>query len=163
MSGANVGKKQESGSITLDGEVVRYFAPNDSEVWSLPLSRVKVIGDMTNDHGPFGDDWFMCFSTGFIGWHEFPIYAAGFQKFAEDLTKHLGTNGWPALASSANYASNVIWPPELAGKPMFKFTDQVPSHWFGRMWFRIFGPSRNIQTYSDEVESFLKSACTDQT
>jgi hypothetical protein len=151
-----MGKKEESGSIVLDGEVVRYLAPDDSEVWSLPVSRVKVIGDMTNDHGPFGDDWFMCFATGLEGWLEFPIYAEGFQKFAGDLTALLGTNGWPALASSADYASNVIWPPVLAGKPMFKFTDRIPSHLLGRIWCKVFGPSGNTQTFSDEVEAFLK-------
>jgi len=150
--------KKEAFSVILDGEVIRYRAPDGSELWSLPLSRVKVIGDMTNDHGPFGDDWFLCLSTGNVPWYEFPVYTEGFDKFAADLTSFLGTNGWPALAGSTDYASNVIWPPELAGKPMFKFVDDVPDNWFGRLMYKVFGAGSNKQYYSDEVQAYLTRA-----
>ena len=72
-----------------------------------------------------------------------------------DLTAYLGANGWPLLAGSTDYASNVIWPPELAGKPLFKFVDDVPASWFGKVLFKLFGAGSNKQFYSDEVEAFL--------
>lgn len=144
----------DSGRIELVNGVVRYHS-NIGGPWELRLSDVLVIGEMTNDHGPLGDDYFLCFATDPDGWYEASFYAEGRDEFIECLSVALGYPLQLLLVGSTDYTSRVMWPASLADEPMFTFTD-VPR---SRIMMWIFGARQNTQTYDPAVLEYL----TDQT
>ena len=48
--------------------------------WELPVGAICVIGEMTNDHGPYVDDYFICFATDAQTWYEASFYAEGRER-----------------------------------------------------------------------------------
>ncbi len=135
-----------AGRLEFCDGIIRYRvggAPN----WELPLSDVRVIGEMTNDHGPFADDYSFCFATEANRWYEGSFYAEGSEGFLKSLVNHLGCDLPLRLIGSTDYDSNVLWPPHLAGRPMFAFIPERPKTWIG--W--LIGASGNTQWFSDEV------------
>ena len=140
----------ESGRILLDGDVIRYRSAVYGD-WDLPVSDVRIIGEATNQSGPFADDYFFCFATGPAMWREASFYAEGRDEFLGALGEKLGTPLEVGLCHSADFASRVLWPPSLAGEPMFRFEDTPPKGLLGK----LFGPSENRQTYSERIAAVL--------
>jgi hypothetical protein len=112
---------KESGHILLDGDVIRYRSAASGD-WDLPVSDVRIIGEATNQNGPFADDYFFCFASGPGMWHEASFYAEGRDEFLRLLGAKLGSPLQAGLYGSADFASRVLWPPQLAGEPMFDST-----------------------------------------
>lgn len=140
----------DSGTIHLDGDVIRYRSSTYGD-WDLLVSDIRIVAEATNQNGPYTDDYFFCFATGPGMWLEASFYAAGRDKFIADLSAKLSCRLELSLQFSTDFASKILWPPNLIGKPMFKFTD-VP----GKTWLkRLFRTWENQQTYSDEVAEFL--------
>jgi hypothetical protein len=135
-----------SGKLELCDGVIRYRV-DSTTIWELPLSRVRVIGEATNQNGPYLDDYFLCFAPDANSWHEASFYAEGQTEFLKSLESILGCELSLRLCCSTDFDSNVIWPPHLAGKPMFSFTPVQPRTWIGR----LIGPLQNTQAFSDEV------------
>ena len=145
--------------IELCDGIIRYRV--DGPFWELPLSAVRVIGEMTNDHGPFLDDYFFCFATAADRCYEASFYAEGREDFLKSLAIVLGCDLPMSLVGSTDYDSNVLWPPHLAGRPMFSFIPEQPKTWIG--W--LIGATGNTQCFSDEVLAELRaegrtSSCT---
>ena len=140
----------ESGRILLDGGIIRYRSAVYGD-WDLLVSDVRVIGEATNQNGPFTDDYFFCFATGPEMWREASFYAEGRDEFLRALRATLGTPLEVGLCHSADFASRVLWPPSLAGEPMFRFDDVPPKGLLGK----LFGSSQNLQTYSEQVAAAL--------
>jgi hypothetical protein len=140
----------ESGRILLDGDVIRYRSAVYGD-WDLRVLDVRIIGEATNQSGPFADDYFFCFATGTSMWREASFYAEGRDEFLRALGAKLGSPVEAGLCHSADFASRVLWPPSLAGEPMFRFGDTAPKG----VWGKLFGPSQNRQTYSERVAAVL--------
>jgi len=148
----------QSGKLLLDGGYVRYSL-DDSAQWELPISSIRVIGEATNQNGPFLDDYFLCFAVGPDCWYEASFYAEGREQFLISLASRLGHPLVLRLVCSADFDSSVLWPPHLAGRPMFSFTPVQPTTWLGR----LIGPLRNRQTFSTEVlAEFGSETATDR-
>ena len=143
---------KDSGQILLDGDVIRYRSTVYGD-WDLPVSEVRIIGEATNQNGPFADDYFFCFATGPGMWCEASFYAEGCEEFLRSLGAKLGAPLEIGLCHSTDFASRVLWPPSLAGQPMFRFNDVRPKGLLGK----IFGPWQNHQTYSDQIAAVLAS------
>ena len=140
----------ESGRILLDGDIIRYRSAVYGD-WDLPVLDVRIMGEATNQNGPFADDYFFCFATGPGMWREASFYAEGRDEFLRALGAKLGILLELDLCHSADFASRVLWPPALAGEPMFRFDDIAPEG----LWGTLFGPSQNRQAYSDRVAAVL--------
>jgi hypothetical protein len=130
--------------------VIRYRSAVYGD-WDLPVSDVRIIGEATNQSGPLADDYFFCFATGPAMWREASFYAEGRDEFLSALGAKLGTPLKVGLCHSADLASRVLWPPSLAGEPMFRFDDIPPK---GHLR-KLFGPSENRQTYSERTAAVL--------
>lgn len=141
---------KDSGRILLDGDVIRYRSAVYGD-WDLPVSDVRIFGEATNQNGPFADDYFFCFAFGPGMWREASFYADGTDEFLRMLGAKLGSPLEVRLCHSADFASRVLWPPSLAGEPMFRFDDAPPKG----LLDRIFGSLQNHQTYSDRVAAVL--------
>ena len=139
-----------SGRIQLDGDVIRYRSAVYGD-WDLPVSELRIVGECTNQDGPVVDDYFFCFATGPGMWFEASFYAEGRDEFLEALGVKLGARLVTGLCHSTDFASRVLWPPSLAGEPMFAYTELPPEGLIGRL-LRI---PRNRQTYTERVAEVL--------
>jgi hypothetical protein len=128
------------------------YGPNDSVLWKLPISAIRVIGEATNDHGPFLDDYFLCFATDANTWYEASFYAEGREHLLKMLGNLFGCELVLKLVASTEYDSNVIWPANLAGMKMFSFRPVHPKTWIGR----LIGSSSNTQWFSEAVLAELQ-------
>ncbi|HPF39597.1 MAG TPA: hypothetical protein P5081_16725 [Phycisphaerae bacterium] len=140
-----MGRVRKSGRLWLDGDVIRYETPVGD--WRIPLDAVRIIGELTSPHGPFADDYFFCFAEAAGGWYEASCYAEGRDAFLHALGERLGARLEPGLSGSTDFASRILWPEPLAGRPMFDFTDEVPRGAWRRL--RSFFLRRNHQTLSN--------------
>ncbi len=143
-------RMSNSGHIQLDGEIIRYRSSVYGD-WDLPVSEVRMIGEAADPNGPVIDDYFFCFATGPEQWVEASFYADGRDEFLRALGAKLGAPLECGLCHSTDYASRVLWPPSLAGEPMFHYEDLPPEGVLGR----LLGIPRNRQTYSKRVAEML--------
>jgi hypothetical protein len=112
----------QSGAICFDGSLITYSSQHYGS-FSVHLSEVAIIGEFTTDNGPVIDDWFMVFVRRDGGeWFEASMYADGMRSFQESLSTALGSSIICGLASSADFASRIIWPVMLADRPLFNFS-----------------------------------------
>jgi hypothetical protein len=140
----------DSGQIRLDANVIRYRSTTFGD-WELRVSDLRILGECTDQWGPFANDYFFCFATGPGFWLQASFYAEGRDDFLRDLGAKLGSPLVLGLCHSTDFASRVLWPPSLAGDPMFKYME-LPSKGLLRRLFRI----RHIrQTYADKVAAML--------
>jgi hypothetical protein len=137
-----------------DGHVC--YRHNEAVVWNLPVASIRVIGEATTSNGPYVDDYYFCFATGPDSWYEASFYAEGTKEFLKSLGSALGYELQLRLLGSTDFESNVLWPPHLAGKPMFTFIPVPPSTWLSR----LFDIGENKQWFSDDVERELASSPT---
>ena len=107
---------------SLYRDAVRRFFRNRLAILGLTLVSLLVILAV------FADDWFIVFVTGGgdddqagCEFHEAPFYAYGFETFLRMLRDRIPRLGHPMLAASADFASRVLWPMELDGRPLFDF------------------------------------------
>ncbi|MEM8671975.1 MAG: hypothetical protein AAGG48_30940 [Planctomycetota bacterium] len=142
---------ENSGRIRIDEDVIRYTSHTDPD-WTLRVADIRIFGEATNQHGAFADDYFLCFATGLGSWHEASFYANGREHFLSALSEKLGVQFRLQLTASTDFASRILWPVELVGKPMFKYEDVPPKTWIGR----LIGTRQISQTYADHVLSALK-------
>jgi hypothetical protein len=138
-------------TLELVDASIRYRL-DGSTGWELPVSAIRVIGEATTDHGPFLDDYFLCFATDVAHWYEASFYAEGCETFLKSLANVVGSELEMKLVASTDYDSNVLWPPHLAGRKMFTCRPELPGSWFGRL-FRFWS---NRQWFSEEVLAELQ-------
>jgi hypothetical protein len=117
----------------------------------LPVKDVRILGQATNQDGPYRDDYLFCFATGPERWYEASFYADGRDELLRALGTKLGVLLESGLCHSADFASQVLWPASLAGKPMFTYTDEPVTCVLG-LQLRI---PRKLQTFSEQVATVL--------
>lgn len=110
----------ESGRLRIENAIIHYESARDG-CWTCPVADVLLIGEYTNDHGPYLDDWFIVFMVAGQQWYEASMYAKESDVFRDQLKKELGADIQTGLANSADFTSRVMWPPHLFGKPLFDF------------------------------------------
>lgn len=98
----------------------------------MPSNEVAVFGEMTNENGPFADDYFFVFVTKSKEWYEASFYAEGVDKFLVEFEKRMGLISQSSLANSTTFRSNVLWPERLTGKDLFEFYTEPVAGFLGR-------------------------------
>jgi hypothetical protein len=127
----------ESGAIRLDGAVVRFTSRKQGS-FAISLDEVALIGEYTTDNGPFVDDWFIVFvRKDGNEWFEASMYAEGIAGFLEELSAALGVPLVVGLAASTDFNSRVIWPPAIAGRPLFDSSQVGATGFFHRLRLAI--------------------------
>lgn len=138
--------------LTVRGNEVVYEANGEIQ-WSLAADELKIVGEYTTSGGPMEDDWFFVFCDTPDGnrlWQATAL-AVDHKEFWQQLGQRLGCAIAPGLFASTNWASRVIYPPELEGHELFT-TVKATSKLKG-IWQRIFGSEKIRLT--DEVKQFL--------
>ncbi len=116
------------------------------------MSEVAVIGEFTTDHGPFVDDWFLVFVPRSSEWFEASMYSEGCEQARDRLSCALGVTLASGLAASTDFASRVIWPIELADRPLFTFNRESGSGFLRRLKLSIL-PEIGLRLSSDVLSA----------
>lgn len=105
--------------VIQDGEVRYRF--NEETIWSFAINELWLIAEWTDDHGPWCDDYFYAFVAGRPAKpFESPMYAN--PGFTEEIGSVLGARIEAGLVNSTDFASRIIWPKELEGRPFFAYS-----------------------------------------
>ena len=138
----------------MDAGIVRYVYER-SEVWSFEAERLTLIAEWTNDHGPLGDDYFYFFIAGDpTEVFEAPMYAN--PGLLTVLSGAIGAPLAPRLSASTDFKSEVTWPPELEGRPLFKYSPETrPLGVWNRMKDALLPLIRSELT--EEVAAFIET------
>lgn len=141
---------KQSGSVRLNADGVIVYHSPVFPAFELDLNRVRIVGELTTDNGPLIDDYFLCLAVDHHSWYEISNSAEGIELLTSQLQQRLEMNFEYKLISSTAFASNVLWPNDLAGQPMFTFQDK-PKPW----WKKWLPASENIQSLTDPVRQYL--------
>ena len=110
-------RRSWSGEATLHGRRLRY--QHGDEVWELHRDDILAVGELTVEAHP-ADDYFLCFVTDPDGeWRSLSFYAVGEADVLEWLSEELGGSFEHGLCNSVSFRSRTMWPPDLAGEPLF--------------------------------------------
>jgi hypothetical protein len=139
-------KSEVSGHIELSGDIIRYASSTYPD-WTISVDAIHVVGEATNQNGPYADDYFICFATSREMWYEASFDSEGRDKFLAALGASLGVTLQLKLTSITDFNSRILWPIELVGKPMFKY-DNVPTK---TIIGRLLGSTQVTQRYSEHV------------
>ena len=120
-----------SGRIWIKSGSVHYDRLNSS--WEVPICEIKVIGEHTDDHGPYADDYFFVFLTATHS-YEASFYAEGRDQVLRALSRALGVKLECGLISSTTFNSRVMWPSKLGGQALYDF---VPGRRGKGLWKRF--------------------------
>ena len=129
--------------VELRGDAVVLADLNHSNETDFPVAEIRVVGESTNQNGPYAEDWFLCLCDE-SGWMEIPVESDGFQAFLEALAGRLGFSPALELVQSPDFESRVLWPASLTTYPLFAYTSK---------WYKL----STRQQYSGPVWEFLKS------
>ena len=144
------------GSLAIQGGTL-YYSHSGAEVWSLPVGSLVLIGEHTTDRGP----WFPDYSYVFIGGlpprdYEAPMYAN--PEILRDLGSVLGATLVPGLADRTDFASRVIWPPQLAEQPLLQYCRRPRGGIWGLVADRV--APLIASSWSPSVRAYLDSRST---
>lgn len=131
---------------------------SDQQIWRTPINALLLIAEYTTNAGPWGDDYFL----NFWSWERGEFVRSAITAYAVDLNetfqilgRKLGTELKLELIGSTEWASRVMWPPQLTGYPYFTFREIPPANWREKLSYRCFGPMHEY-SLTKEVQEFLE-------
>ncbi|TAJ17881.1 MAG: hypothetical protein EPO68_08710 [Planctomycetota bacterium] len=139
--------------LWIEQSTICFGAP-ERVVVRIPIAELRLIAESTNESGPASDDWFLILATSSEHWTEISMYTAGIHEFFAEVARILGAPSLEtSLAGSTSFASNILWPPDLTGRPAFLF-ESFP-RW--QQWLTL-GIRGNRQRYSlDALDALARS------
>jgi len=113
----------------------------------IPISDVRVVGEINNPNGPWLEDWFLCLVTRGGRWHEIPLNSES-GKVYDFLVERLEIGAPYFLCDSLQPANVIVWPADLVGQAIFVFSVSEPktrlSRFFRRIGFQPVATSRTL-------------------
>lgn len=126
---------------------------NDKESWQCPIKEIKCIGEFTNNHGQFEDDYFIVFFT-----KEFTytgsFYAENRIEVMNELSKTLNCKLETKLIGSTDWASNVLYPVDIISMPVYKDSPKPPKNLYEKAKEKLFG-GKSTWEIADYVKAKL--------
>lgn len=121
--------------LTIEGDALRCQLGRH-EAWRLPLNEITVVGEETDETGPWGDDWRLVFFTNSSqSWYDCSMYDNTILEVLAQLGGYLGSPLAPGLAGSTTFASRILYPETHVGEPVFTYRQQPPT-WLMRIGLR---------------------------
>ena len=127
-------------SLEIEEEELVYRETGGAEIWRLPVAAIILIAERTTADGP-ADDYFLEFGTICDGEPCFTSCAVpgDVEGCLQALGVKVGGKFSLRLASSALFASRVMWPPPLAGKPLFVMRETAQHVGLARLKRKLLG------------------------
>ena len=142
--------------LALVGDEVKLSFKGEPR-WRLSCDEMILIAEYTTNEGPYLDDYFLVFVTieaGKVFFSTGSFYATGRDTALATLQERLGQPIQLELFNSTDWKSRVVWPPSMAGKQYFTFTELPPKNLIERLRRRISGPVYKYAV-SQEVNDFI--------
>jgi hypothetical protein len=130
---------------------------DDQLSWRTPAAAILLIAEYTTDEGPYVDDYFLqiwSLENNSLLCSKTTFYATGRDATFLALATQLGADLNFGLTGSTEWASRIIWPPDLAGHPYFSSREVTPTNWRAKLSRRFFGATKEYFR-TEEVQSFL--------
>lgn len=127
--------------VWISGDVLSLRDQRRETYDNVELPSIRVVGESINQNGPYCEDWHLCLCQE-CEWLEIPVEALGFEEALLQLAQRLGFTPRLKLVNSTDFASRVLWPSELADKPLFEYRTK---------WWKL----TTEQEYSAAVTRFL--------
>ena len=142
----------ELGLLRLAAGVLHH--ERDRRCWTLPVSDLVLVGEFTTASEPLAEDYFFVFIGPRGAVHLASFYAEGRVEVLASLGAVLGTELRAGLHDSAGWRSRVLWPPDLAGAPLFEFVSP-PSTSLKTRALRALGLERQHAVLAEAVRERL--------
>jgi hypothetical protein len=110
--------ENSSDRIWIEEGIIHYERADGG--WQLRVAEIKIIGEHTDDHGPYVDDYFFVFLTD-SHFYEASFYAEGRDEFLSELSESLGSHISCGLVNYTDFRSRVMWPPDIERQPFYDF------------------------------------------
>lgn len=128
--------------ITLDQGCISIIDSRSGDEERLPLEEVLVIGESTDQNGPYREDWHLCFCDE-NGWSEVPVSSENLNGFLQNLSDILKYPLTLELVNSADFKSRILWPPEIVNHSLFSYK---------KTWLGL----KVEQSYSSVVKEYFR-------
>lgn len=140
-----VKQEAEYGQLELQDGNLRY-SYHGNEWWCVAVNEIRLLGESSNQSWPWGWDWLLDVLVD-GEWHLAPMDALGREQLLEELERYWGIEFDLELYRCTDFNSRVLWPADLAGEPVFDYTDPEPESWwqYALRWIGMW-PGHNLQT-----------------
>ena len=143
-----------SGRLEIRGDIL-WHGNDERTGWSVDIHNIAVIGAYTTEAGPYLDDYFLVFVARDQMVYEVPIDAVGTKDCLAVLADRLHTTLRPALANSAAWKTQILWPESLRNQPLLVMEELTDNSMWGRLRRRLFR-ARTMGVLSEPVKKLLK-------
>ena len=111
-------EEEPSGKVFIsDSQIV--WEHKGKTISTIPIDKIKLIGEYTTSEGPVNDDWFIVFITARDNWHQISEYAKGMNDVLKQLSEIYNSQINGTLFASTIWKTNIIWPDHIKGKEMW--------------------------------------------
>ena len=144
---------EDLGRVHLADDTIVYCSESYPS-WKIGLNEIQVIGEFTNENGPYCQDHFLAFVADVKSCHELPCGAHGFSAMKGQLERHLNGHLELQLIFTTTFESAVLWPFEMKGQRLFHFSRTNPP----TMWAKLLGLvgiHDVAQEYDQEIIRYL--------
>ncbi len=117
------------------------------ETW--PVTEIALVGECTNQNGPWADDWFLVLVHRDGHWVEVSMYSEG-EQLRLQLVGALSDPLQIGLADSTDFASRIMRPAAFAEHPLFVY-ERINDKSFLRRLRRFFVPELIARLSSDAL------------
>ena len=146
--------------LQIAGTTLEYLF-HEQVYWTLSLEELVLVAEHTTNEGPYVDDYFLIFVTvqaQSLLFSSCSYYSEGRNSVLKHLAGKFGDPLEPglrgAIAGVTEWNSRVIWPPPMAGKPYFTFTQAPPPDILEEVRGSAIGPAYE-RTVAAEVRDYL--------
>ena len=137
---------------------------DDRELWRAPIDEILLIAEYSTNEGWWGDDYYLnlwSFENGELLKATIGDSVGNVDATFQALGQKLGAELQFGLMGKSEWASRVMWPPELAGHPYFTFRKLKPASWREKLRHRFFGSTLEY-FLTEEVQTFLHRSKSQQ-
>lgn len=150
--------REEEQHILKAADNMLTYGNADGNVWEMPLDRIVLFAEFTNDEGPKREDHFLVFWSFEEG--ELHRALASFHADRREHAVHALSQYWETdlkleLSASGQWKSRVVWPKELEDHQYLALEEVPAASWREKIRGALFGP---VQQYfpTEEVSEYLR-------
>lgn len=147
----------DSSRVSISAGVIQFESREGS--FTLNVDDILLVGELSSESWTFSDDYSIQLFTGVESVFDVVYSATGFCELIAGLGERLGHPPQGRLFNSTTWASRVLWPATLEGRPVYTFTPVLGTTMLERAWHRLVGgPFLNRQELAPEIREFLVEA-----
>lgn len=141
-------------SKLLIKDLILFFNSIDYGNWSIPLSEIRLLGEYTNEEGPFVEDHFFVIIDSNNNIFEAPVGAEGIVDVIKALSEIYGCKIELKLIFETSFKSRVIYPQKLYDMDLFTITNKNKISFFKKMINLLKIPTDSV-VISENVLNYL--------